>query len=59
VRAGTSAQTIPELFSIIHGLTDLKADICFDVPIHSNWQRPVSLDDPTGVKRYAAIFPGK
>jgi hypothetical protein len=47
------------LFSIIYDLTDLKAEICFGAPTHNDWQKPFSLDDPAGVKHYAAVFPDK
>jgi len=47
------------LFSIIFDLTDLKADICFGIPTHNEWQKPFTLDDPIGVKEYEAIFPDK
>jgi predicted choloylglycine hydrolase len=47
------------LFSIIYDLTDLKANICFGAPTHNNWQKPFSLDDPTGVSHYSAILPDK
>lgn len=45
------------LFSIIFDLTDLKADICFGIPTHNEWQKPFTFDDPVGVKKYQAIFP--
>jgi predicted choloylglycine hydrolase len=47
------------LFSIIYDLTNLKADICFGAPTHNDWHSQLSLDDPTGVNRYSAIFPDK
>lgn len=45
------------LFSIIFDLTDLKADICFGIPTHNEWQKPFTFDDPVGVKKYQTIFP--
>jgi predicted choloylglycine hydrolase len=47
------------LFSIIYDLTNLKADICFGAPTHNNWHKHLSLDAPTGVNHYSAIFPDK
>lgn len=45
------------LFSIIFDLTDLKADICFGIPTHNEWQKPFTFDDPVGVNKYQTIFP--
>jgi len=47
------------LFSIIYNLSDLNADICFGAPTHNKWQKPFSLDDPAGLRKYSAIFPDK
>jgi hypothetical protein len=47
------------LFSIIHDLTDLKADVCLGAPTHNSWQKQLSLDDPVGIDSYAAVFPDK
>jgi predicted choloylglycine hydrolase len=47
------------LFSIIYDLTDLKTDICFGAPTHNEWQNRLSLDAPTGMEHYSAIFPNK
>lgn len=45
------------LYTIIFDLTELKADICFGIPTHNEWQQPFTFDDPVGVKKYQAIFP--
>jgi predicted choloylglycine hydrolase len=46
------------LFSIIFDLTDLKADICFGVPTHNEWNK-FTLKDPIGENQYKAILPNK
>jgi len=47
------------LFSAIYDLTDLKVNVCFGAPTHNKWQKPFSLNNPIGAKRYPAILPNK
>jgi predicted choloylglycine hydrolase len=44
------------VWSMIFDLTTIEADICFGAPTHNKW-RPFTLDEPSGVKEYRAIFP--
>ena len=44
------------VWSLIFDLTSKKADICFGAPTHNKWHS-FTLNEPTGVKEYPAIFP--
>ena len=44
------------VWSLMFDLTSTKADICFGAPTHNNWHS-ITLDGPSGVKEYPAVFP--
>jgi predicted choloylglycine hydrolase len=52
------SESFGTLWSSIYDSTVAEADICFGAPTHNRWQT-LTLDEPIGVKEYAAVFPNR
>lgn len=44
------------VWSLMFDLTSLEADVCFGAPTHNKWHS-FTLNGPSGVKEYLAVFP--